>query len=314
MTVEEERALASVAKEAIKEMRARRRWRIAWRILMAFFTLLFIAGLFSGGVEMKAMMNEPFVAVIRIDGVISANDYANAKDVNGAVKTAMENEHVKAVFLAINSPGGSPVQSGKIYREIIRLKEEHNVPVYAFISDMGASGAYYIAAAADEIYADPSSVVGSIGVISQGVGYGDLLDKIGLENRTYKAGEHKDFLNPANPEKPEELAHMQSVLDNLHQQFILAVKNGRGDRLQETPDMFSGLFWSGEQALPLGLVDSLEDMSVVMDEKFKDIPMVDFTKPRSPLEDLLRDTAMQGKASLRQVGGVGEQVEAILRK
>ncbi|SUO98527.1 signal peptide peptidase SppA [Suttonella indologenes] len=314
MTLDEERALAAVAHEAIKEMRARRRWKIAFRIVMILLVLLYVAAIATRGFKRETLPKGDFVAMVRVNGVISADDYANAEDVNQALGKAFAAKGVKAVFVDINSPGGSPVQSGKIYREIMRLKQEHKVPTYAFINDMGASGAYYVAAAADKIYADPSSVVGSIGVISQGMGYGDLLDKLGLQNRTYKAGEHKDFLNGAKPEDPQELAHMQGLLDNLHQQFITAVKTGRGERLQDNPDLFSGLFWSGEQALALGLVDALDDMTVVLKSEFKNAEVVDYTAARSMWEEVLRHTAMQSKASLRQIGGVGEQVEAILRK
>lgn len=314
MTLEEERALAAVAHEAIKEMRARRRWKIAFRILMILLVLLYVAAIATRGFQRDKKPNADFVAMVRVHGVISADDYASAEQVNEALAKAFAEKRAKAVFVEINSPGGSPVQSGKIYREMLRLKKEHKKPLYAFISDVGASGAYYIAAAADKIYADPSSVVGSIGVISQSFGYRDLLDKVGLQSRTYKAGEHKDFLNGAKAERPEELAHMQAVLDNLHQQFIQAVKTGRGERLKDNPDVFSGLFWSGEQAVELGLVDSLDDMAVVLKAEFKDAEVVDFTAARSMWEEVLKNTAMQGKASLRQIGGATEQVELILRK
>lgn len=316
MTEMEQSALTDVAREAVKELRSRRRWRWVKRGFW-LLVLIFVFGLLAGGRSKERLSTGPFIAYVSVDGVISANDYANALDINESLESAFENKSTRAVFLDINSPGGSPVQAGQVYREIRRLKAEHKeIPVYAFISDMGASGAYYIAAAADKIYADPASVVGSIGVISQGIGYGDLLEKLGLQSRTYKAGEHKDFLNPAKPEKPDELAHMQAVLDNLHTQFIEAVKAGRGQRLKVEghPELFSGLFWSGAQAIDLGLVDSLDDMSVVVKQEFDDLPLQDFTKPESKLEQLLRRASMQSKASLRQFGGVGEQVESILRK
>lgn len=314
MTLEEERALASVAHEAIKEVRAQRRWKIAFRIVMILLALLYVAAIATRGFQREKLPSRDFVAMVKVNGVISAEDYASAEAVNEALAQAFSAKGAKAVFIEINSPGGSPVQSGKIYREIMRLKKAHNLPTYAFIQDMGASGAYYIAAAADKIYADPSSVVGSIGVISQGLGYADLLDKLGLQSRIYKAGEHKDFLSGARPEQAEELAHMQSVLDNLHQQFIQAVKDGRGEHLKDDPKLFSGLFWSGEQALELGLVDALDDMPVVLEKQFNGAEVVDYTAARSMWEEVLRNTAMQSKASLRQIGGVGEQVEAVLRK
>ncbi|SUO97713.1 signal peptide peptidase SppA [Suttonella ornithocola] len=317
MTLDEEQALAAVAQDAIKELRARRRWKIIGRIVWVLLIVLFMAGIFGRYSETKLTIKEPFIAYINIDGVISASDYANAEDINKALEKAFENKQAKAVFLNINSPGGSPVQSGQVFRMIKRLKEERaDLPVYAFINDTGASGAYYIAAAADKIYADPASVVGSIGVIAGGIGYGKLLEKLGIEDRTHTAGEHKAFLNPAQPEKPEEVAHLQGLLTDLHQQFIAAVKKGRGDRLQDAahPEIFSGLFWSGEQALALGLVDSLDDMRVVVKQQFDDAPLVDFSAPRSVWEEVMMNTAMQGKASLRQLSGVGQQVQAILQK
>lgn len=316
MTEAEQSALLTLAREGIKELRSRRRWRWGkWILWFVLFTL--VMGGVLGSRSGERLSTGPFIAYISIEGVISANDYANAIDINDALDAAFDNSNTKAVFLEINSPGGSPVQAGQIYRQIRRLKAEHqDIPIYAFISDMGASGAYYIAAAADKIFADPASVVGSIGVISHGYGYGDLLTKIGLQDRTYKSGMHKDFLNPAKPENPDELAHMQTVLDNLHEQFIDAVKAGRGTRLkiQAHPELFSGLFWSGTQAVELGLVDSIEDMPQVIKQEFEDLTIKDFTKSISPIEGLLRRASMQSKASLRQFSGIGEQVEAILRK
>ena len=177
-----------------------------------------------------------------------------------------------------------------------------------------ASGAYYIAAAADEIYADPASIVGSIGVISYNLGYRDLLDKLGLDPRVFTAGAHKNFLAGDKPLNPEEVAHMQSLLDNMHAQFIKAVRDGRGERLKETPEMFSGLFWTGEQALPLGLIDALGDKNTLRNAKYKDTDLVEYKPARSPLEKLLHDMGTEASTSLRSALDFSEQTHPVLLK
>lgn len=318
MNEQETRALRELAQETVKELRARRhgRWikRGFWLLLVGW---IIFSVLHDPAVDRSlGAATDKHIALIEIEGVISAQDYANAHDVSLALEQAFSEKNVVAVFLQINSPGGSPVQAGQIYRQIVRLKAEHRLPVYAFIDDMGASGAYYIAAAADRIYADPASVVGSIGVISSGIGYGELLQKLGVSDRTFTAGENKDFLNPAEPLNPVQVEHMQGVLDDLHAQFIEAVKAGRGARLSAAQDaqLFSGLFWSGRQAQTLGLVDSLEDMPVVIKAQFADMKTVNYSPERSAWEELLRHSSMQGKAALREFSGVGEQVQAILAK
>lgn len=308
---------ADLARDALAELKAKRRWKIIFRFIFIGLAVLYLAVMTQIGQKNKVKtVHEPHVALIHISGVIGAQEQSNARDINEVLKNAFSNDQTQAVVLNINSPGGSPVQSGQIYREIMRLKKENKIPVYAFIEDMGASGAYYIAAAADQIYADPASIVGSIGVISGGVGVGDLLKKLGLESRIFTAGAHKAFLNPAEPLKKEELAHMQTLLDDLHQQFIAAVKEGRGERInaEKNPELFSGLFWSGTQALPLGLVDSLDDFSQVLARDFKDIAVIDYTPEKSPWEAFLRQTASQGKILLRELGGVGEQIHAVISK
>lgn len=191
------------------------------------------------------------------------------------------------MILRINSPGGSPVQSGYIYDEIRRLRGENpNIKVYAVISDLGASGAYYIASAADQIYADKASLVGSIGVTAASFGFTGLMDKLGVDRRVYTSGEHKAFLDPFQPQKPEEAAFWKTVLETTHKQFIDSVKKGRGDRLKdaEHPELFSGLIWSGEQALDLGLIDALGNTSYVAREVIGQEELVDFTVQESPLD------------------------------
>ncbi|MFC0035564.1 signal peptide peptidase SppA [Cardiobacterium valvarum] len=317
MNFDEERALAAVAHEAIVETRRRRRWQIFFRFIwMGYFLLLLLIMLNVGG-DRDSTSSSPgskHIAVVPIQGLIAADSDANADDTIRSLEKAFKNPHTEAVFLDINSGGGSPVQSGEIYRAVMRLKGERKLPVYAVIADAGASGAYFIAASADEIYADPASIVGSIGVISQNFGYRELLGKLGLDPRTFTAGEHKNFLAGDQPLKPEEVAHMQGLLDNIHQQFIKAVRDGRGSRLKETPEMFSGLFWTGEQALPLGLIDALGDKNTLRDAKYKDLKMIEYKRDRNALERLLRDVGSETSASLRRALDFSEQVNPMQLK
>ena len=317
MNFDEERALAAVAHEAIVETRRRRRWQIFFRFIwMGYFLLLLLIMLNVGGNRDSASggPTSEHIAVVPIQGLISADSDANADDIIRSLEKAFKNPNAKAVFLDINSGGGSPVQSGEIYRAVMRLKSEHKLPVYAVIADAGASGAYFIAASADEIYADPASIVGSIGVISQNFGYRELLGKLGLDPRTFTAGEHKNFLAGDQPLKPEEVAHMQGLLDNIHQQFIKAVRDGRGSRLKETPEMFSGLFWTGEQALPLGLIDALGDKNTLRDAKYKDLKMIEYKRDRNAFERLMRDVGSETSASLRRALDFSEQVNPMQLK
>ena len=319
MNFDEERALASVAHEAIAEMRRKRRWKIFFRIFWALYCLLFLFLLFGlksgGGQDAPATYRGKHLAVVSIQGMIASDMEANADDIISGLEKAFKNPLAQAVILDINSGGGSPVQSGAVYRAVKRLKSERSdLPVYAVIADVGASGAYYIASAADEIYADPASIVGSIGVISYGLGYRDLLGKLGLDARVFTAGEHKNFLAGDKPLDPNEVAHMQALLDNMHAQFIKAVRDGRGERLKETPDMFSGLFWTGEQALPLGLIDALGDKNTLRNAKYKDIELVEYKPDRSPLEKLLRDMGAEASVGLRSALNFSEQTHPVLLK
>ena len=319
MNFDEERALATVAHEAIVEMRRKRRWKIFFRIFWAFYCLLFLFFLFglkSGDHKSGvATYRGKHLAVVSVQGMIASDMEANADDIISGLEKAFKNPMAEAVILDINSGGGSPVQSGAVYRAVKRLKSERSdLPVYAVIADVGASGAYYIAASADEIYADPASIVGSIGVISYGLGYRDLLGKLGLDARVFTAGEHKNFLAGDKPLDPNEVAHMQALLDNMHAQFIKAVRDGRGERLKETPDMFSGLFWTGEQAQPLGLIDALGDKNTLRNAKYKDLDFVEYKPDRTPLEKLLRDMGTEASVGLRSALNFSEQGHTVLLK
>jgi protease-4 len=272
----------------VQEQRRSRRWGIFFKLL-TFVYLIVALILFTPLMDMEksATRGPNYTALIDVTGVIADKEPASADNIVGSLRAAFEDKKVKGVVLRINSPGGSPVQSGYVYDEIKRLRALHpDTKVYAVISDLGASGAYYIASAADQIYADKASLVGSIGVTAAGYGFVGTMEKLGVERRTYTSGEHKSFLDPFQPQKPEETAFWQGVLDTTHQQFISSVKKGRGDRLKdkEHPELFSGLVWSGEQALPLGLIDGLGSASSVARDVIGEKEMVDFTVQESPFD------------------------------
>jgi|TARA_Y100001934_G_scaffold91655_1_gene113379 protease-4 len=291
---------------SLQEQRRSRRWGIFFKTLT--FVYLFVALLLISpfGKMGAATSVGPHTAVVEVRGVIADQEEASADNLVGALREAFEDENTQGVVLRINSPGGSPVQSGYVYDEIKRLRALHpDIKVYAVITDLGASGAYYIASAADEIYADKASLVGSIGVTAASFGFVDTMEKLGVERRTYTAGEHKAFLDPFQPEKPEEKAFWQQVLNTTHQQFIDSVKAGRGDRLKENPDLFSGLVWSGEQALELGLIDGLSSTSAVARDVIGAEELVDFTRQESPLQRFTRQLGASMGAELATRAGLG---------
>ncbi|MCS3466977.1 protease-4 [Pseudomonas sp. JUb42] len=272
----------------IQEQRRSRRWGIFFKSL----TFLYLIGalfMFSPlmDVEKGASRKDSHTALIEIKGMIADNEMASADNIVGSLREAFKDEKTKGIILRINSGGGSPVQSGYVYDEIRRLRaEKPNIKVYAVISDLGASGAYYIASAADQIYADKASLVGSIGVTAATFGFVGTMEKLGVDRRVYTSGEHKAFLDPFQPPKAEETQFWQSVLDTTHKQFIASVKQGRGDRLKDKdhPELFSGLVWTGEQALPLGLIDGLGNTSSVARDVIGEKKIVDYTVQESPFD------------------------------
>ncbi|WP_165671546.1 signal peptide peptidase SppA [Metapseudomonas otitidis] len=272
----------------VQEQRRARRWGIFFKLLTflyLFGALLMFSPLFD--LQKTAARGETHTALVEVRGMIADNEAASADNIVSSLRAAFEDPKTKGVVLRINSPGGSPVQSGYIYDEIRRLRGEHpDTKVYAVITDLGASGAYYIASAADEIYADKASLVGSIGVTAASFGFVDLMGKLGVERRVYTSGEHKAFLDPFQPQKDDETRFWQGVLDTTHRQFIESVKKGRGDRLKVDghPELFSGLVWSGEQALELGLVDKLGSTSYVAREVIGAKEIVDYTKQDTPFD------------------------------
>jgi protease-4 len=287
-TVWERDTLERLAFATLAEQRASRRWRIFFR--MAWFALVVVllwTGMHKGGVG-GTSPNQPHTAVVAIKGEIADGADASAEWVVTALRAAFEDEGSQAVVLQINSPGGSPVQAGIINDEIRRLKEKHKKPVYAVVEESCASAAYYIAVAADEIYVDKASIVGSIGVLMDGFGFTGLMDKLGVERRLMTAGVNKGFLDPFSPQTKNQRAHAQTLLDQIHQQFIQVVRDGRGKRLKETPELFSGLFWSGEQAVELGLADGLGNLDYVAREIVKAEDIIDYTRHENVAERLAK--------------------------
>lgn len=283
--------IESVVADAFVEQKKARRWGIVFKSL-TFAYLFVVLILFVNGPRRSGVVlpTESHVAVIRVEGVIAAEESANAADIGEALRNAFENEFAQGVVLAINSPGGSPVQAGYIYDEMMRLKALHpEKELFAVIADLGASGGYYIAAAADQIYANRASLVGSIGVTASGFGFTEAIDKLGVERRHFTAGEHKSFLDPFSPIKAEEKEFWQEVLESIHLQFIAAVQEGRGDRLLMTDEIASGLIWNGEQSLALGLIDGLGSVRSVARDVIGEEDLRDYTIKRSPFKLLLED-------------------------
>ena len=283
----ERATLEKLAFASLNEQKATRRWktfvRLAW---LAFFVALVWMALHRGTPASDATV--PHTAVVEIKGEIAAGADASAEFVNAALRAAFEDDGAKAVVLLINSPGGSPVQAGMMNDEILRLKAKHKKPVYAVVEETCASAAYYIAVSADKIYVDKASIVGSIGVLMDGFGFTGLMDKLGVERRLLTAGENKGFLDPFSPQSEKQRVFAQAMLDQIHQQFIAVVKAGRGKRLKETPEMFSGLFWSGQQAVELGLADQLGNLDYVAREVVKTDEIIDYTRRDNVAERLAK--------------------------
>jgi len=275
----------------LTEQRRSRRWKLFFRfifvaILLALLWLGFSSVILSGAG--RAMPSQPHLGVVSVEGMIASDSPANAERLIKGLNRAWSAESTEAVVLQINSPGGSPVQSQRIYAEIMRLREAGDKPIIAVIDDLGASGAYYIASAADEIAASPASLVGSIGVIFAGFGFERAIDSLGVERRVFTAGENKAFLDPFKPLDEDTAAFWQQVLDNTHQQFIDDVIAGRGERLSDSDEIFSGLIWSGEQAIELGLIDRLDSLESLSREYFDESRWEDYTPSIDPFERFTR--------------------------
>jgi protease-4 len=271
---ENTRILAVIAQDYLKERKSRRRWGLFFKLLVLVYVSASLVIYFS---DPDQGVSVSHTAVVEIDGIIGPGEISASK-INKSIKSAFEAGASRAVILMINSPGGTPVQAAMINEEVIRLKGLYpDKPVYAAISDMCASGGYYIAVAADEIYAHPSSIVGSIGVLMNGFGFVETLKKLGVERRLLTAGKNKSMLDPFSPVNFSQQNHAKKMLDDVHQQFIAAVKTGRGDRISDDPDIYSGLFWSGEEAKELGLVDKFGSAQYIAREVVGENRMVDYT-------------------------------------
>jgi protease-4 len=281
----ERQVLEKLAMSAIQEQRRSRHWSILFKtlgFLYLFIVLFLAAGWFGEDVSLP----KSHTALVDLQGVI-ASDQASADNVISSLQSAFEDEKTRGVILRINSPGGSPVQAGQIYDEIKRLRKLHpKVPLYAVVDDICASGGYYVAAGADKIFVDKASIVGSIGVLMDGFGFTETMKKLGVERRLLTAGENKGFLDPFSPVDPRQEAYARQMLEEIHGQFINVVKEGRGKRLKETPDMFSGLVWSGEKSIQLGLADGLGNVESVARDVVKAEDIVDFTQREGLAERL----------------------------
>jgi len=279
--------LSEVLQTYLDDRRRERRRRLLWRVLWTVLLVMVAAGLYREW-DSQAAVSTPHTALIEVRGAIAEDEPANADALMGALRDAFEDEGSRAVVLRISSPGGSPVQAGLVNAEIRRLKALHKKPVYAVCEEMCASAAYYIAVGADQIFVDKASIVGSIGVLMDGFGFTGAMDKLGVERRLLTAGRNKGLLDPFSPMQDQHRAYAQALLDQIHQQFITVVREGRGSRLKETPDTFSGLFWSGQQAVSNGLADHLGSLDQVAREVVKAEDIIDYTPKENVAERLAK--------------------------
>ncbi|MBC7995081.1 MAG: S49 family peptidase [Rhizobacter sp.] len=300
-----DQTLALFARDYLADRRTERRWRVffrlMWLTLFAFaFWLLLTAR------DHSATPSGPHTALVEVRGEIASDTEASAEVLVAALKSAFEDSGAQAVVIRFNSPGGSPVQAGIVNDEIRRLKALHKKKVYAVIEEACASGAYYIAVAADEIYADKASIVGSIGVLMDGFGFTGTMEKLGVERRLFTAGDNKGIGDPFTPMSDRHRAFTQAMLDQIHQQFIQVVKDGRGNRLKVSPDTFSGLFWNGEEAVKLGLADHLGNLDYVAREVVKAEDIIDYTPKENVAERLAkRFGASVGAGAMKAMRSAG---------
>ena len=275
----ERKIIEKLALEALTEQKRRRRWGIFFKLLgFAYLTLIIVILGDWGGTAEKLGDGKKHTALVRLNGVIKPTGDASAEKITSALQSAFEDKQTQGVILQINSPGGSPVQSGIINDEIKRLRGIHpDIPLYVVVEDVCASGGYYVAAAADKIFVDKASIVGSIGVLMDGFGFTGTMEKLGVERRLLTAGESKGFLDPFSPQEAKHRQHAQLLLDDIHKQFIDVVRKGRGKRLKETPELFSGLMWTGDKSVDMGLADAFGNVDYVAREVVKAEEIRDFT-------------------------------------
>ena len=298
----ERKILEKVALEAISEQRRGRRWSIFFKLLGFAYVTVLLMTLVDWDAVSPNSDEKKHTALVEMHGVIQAKGDANADDIVTALQAAFDSKGTAGVVLRINSPGGSPVQAGIITDEIRRLRAKHaDMPLYVVVEDICASGGYYVAAAADKIYVDKASIVGSIGVLMDGFGFTGSMDKLGVERRLLTAGENKGFLDPFSPQNERHKIHAQGMLNDIHQQFIEVVRSGRGKRLKETPDMFSGLMWTGARSIELGLADDFGTVESVAREVIKAEEVRDYTMKPNLAEKFARRFGAEVAAGLGNV-------------
>ena len=282
--------LERLAFATLAEQRSARRWRAATSLLwLAFFVAILLLVVGATSSRLDSASTEKHTALIELKGVISADSKASADKIIGSLRAAFRDKNTQGVVLRIDSPGGSPVQSGYINDEIKRLRSLHkDVPLHVVVQDICASGGYYVAVAADKIFVNKASIVGSVGVLMDGFGFTGTMDKLGVERRLVAAGSNKGFMDPFSPINPEQQKFAQQMVGEIHEQFIKVVRDGRGTRLKETPEMFSGLVWSGEKSVALGLADGIGGLEYVAREVIKAEQVVDFTPEDSLSEQFAR--------------------------
>ncbi|MCY4472736.1 MAG: S49 family peptidase [Kistimonas sp.] len=308
MSTDDRKLIEKLLLDAVDEQRRSRRWRIFFRCLFFCWLFALMVLLFRPDADLKSLPRH-YVALVDVKGAIAADGEASASNVVVGLRKAYKDTKVQGIILRINSPGGSPVQAGYIYDEINRLRESRpDLKVYAVITDMGASAAYYIAAAADEIYASPSSIVGSIGAFMAGFGVEEAMKKLGVTRRFYGSGKHKALTDPFQPEDQLAAQHLRSLVASVHEQFIASVKAGRGERLKDHPDLFTGLVWTGNQAMDLGLIDGLGSPGFVAREQIGVEDVVDFTVKRGFVERFARQLGAGMSNSLTETLGLGAGV------
>lgn len=303
-----ETTLEKLLLATLKEQKSQRHWKIFFRLCyLVIFIILFLF-IRSGLGPSSTDKTKAHTALITLEGEISATNSANASDIIESLDAAFADSNTQGVILSINSPGGSPVQSSEIYNEIKRQRELHpKIKVYAVCEDICASGSYYVAAAADDIYVNPSSLVGSVGVLMDGFGFVGTMNKLGIERRLATAGSHKGFMDPFSPESESDKIYLQTMLDDLHNQFINNVKAGRGNRLKSDPDLFSGLVWTGDRAVQLGLADGFGSVNEVARNTIKAEDIVDYTQKQSPLANLMSVLGSSSAKTFAKVTGLSAE-------
>jgi len=310
----ERQLLENLAFASLKEQRAKRRWSIFFKFLVLSYLVAVLVLVVDWGGTTEKISDGKHTALINIRGTIESGGDASAEKINGALQSAFEDKGTAGVIMRINSPGGSPVQSGIIYDEIRRLRTKHpEIPLYVVVEDLCASGGYYIASAADKIFVDKASIVGSIGVLMDGFGFTGTMEKLGVERRLLTAGENKGFLDPFSPQDEKQKEHAQLLLSEIHKQFIEVVRQGRGKRLKETPDMFSGLMWTGSQSIQLGLSDDFGTVDSVARDVIKVENILDYSVKENIAERVAKRLgAEMGQSLVFRLFG-GDSAGALVR-